>query len=564
LKRSIRIAVLAIVLSALIELPVALAQTSAAATDAQTEVTENSKVSETQRAHTIRKLQTIKTALEDRREQIRKLLEQLDAADELDKAGIRQQIAELQQIVRELTDSFERTAISGVNLRSLDEAHQEEFDWHQELILIARPIIDSLKSATENPRRIAELRTSIGLYQQQLETTRKALEAVSRLEQHEKPPELAAAIAEVTASWLRRNDEIEHALGNSQDELRFLESEESRVFETMGIAVYEFILGRGLTLLLALVTGIALWYLMRTLRRLIRSRHQATAGRQQAAKFRLLAYGYHLLTIVLVAFAVLSVFYVRGDVLMLSLAIIALAMLALGVWRYLPGYISEARLLLNAGAVREGERVIYNGLPFRVDSLNLYSELRNPELEGAIRLPMATLSQLVSRPLTDEEWFPCHNGDYLLLPDGGFAQVLQQSVEFVRLRVMASIVQYATADFLHLNVKNLSREGFAVVVTFGIDYQYQAISLTRVPDRLRTGLMDAFRHAELEDDLKNLVVDFSAAATNSLDYLIYATLDGRCAASYFSIPRMIQQTCVDICNQEGWTIPFTQVTIHQS
>jgi hypothetical protein len=288
---------------------------------------------------------------------------------------------------------------------------------------------------------------------------------------------------------------------------------------------------------------------MRALRRLVRSRRQSVPDRQQAARIRLLAYGYHLLTIVLVAFAVLSVFYLRGDVLLLSLAIIALVMLALGVWRFLPGYVREARLLLNAGAAREGERVIYNGLPYRIASLNLYSELRNPELEGTVRLPLATLSQLISRPAGEEDWFPCSVGDYLLLPDGSFAQVLQQSVERVQLKVVGSILQYSSAEFLQLNARNLTREGFGIIANFGIDYRHQSIALDQVPERLKSGL--------------SLVVDFSAAATNSLDYLIYATMDGRCAASYFAIQRMIQQTCVDVCNRENWTIPFAQVTIHQ-
>jgi hypothetical protein len=563
LNRRIRNALLVTVISVLAGLPIALAQNSDQAPDAQGESADNSQQAATQGGQTIRRLQAIKTALEDRREQVRNLLDQLDAADELQQAKIREQITEHQQRIRELTDSFERTAINGISLHSLDETGDDEFDWRQELALIGRPIIDSLKDATEKPRRIAELRASIGLYQQQLETTTRAVEIVSRLEQREIPPEVEGEIAAVAAAWRQRNAEIENALGVAQDELRFLEAAESRIFETMGGAVYEFILGRGLTLLLALVTGIGLWYLMRALRRLARSRRHMAPNREQAARIRLLAYGYHLTTMVLVAFAVLSVFYLRGDVLLLSLAIIALVMLALGVWRFLPGYIREARLLLNAGAAREGERVVYNGLPFRIATLNLYSELRNPELEGIVRLPLAALSELVSRPATDEEWFPCRNGDYLLMPDGGYAQVLQQTVELVRLKVMGSIVQFATADFLQLNVRNLSREGFGVVVTFGIDYRHQEIALDLVPERLRSGLIDAFRQAEFEDSLVNLVVDFSAANTSSLDYLIYATMDGSSAASYFAIKRLIQQACVDTCNQEGWTIPFAQITVHQ-
>jgi len=223
LNRSIGMAVVAIILSGVSALPVALAQTNAPVTNEQTEVTQNAETSDAQM--TIRKLQTIKAVLEERRERVRNLLEELDSANEIDAVKIRQQIAELQQRIRELTDSFERIALNGINLQSLDETKEEEFDWHRELALVARPILDSLKNATEKPRRIAELRTSISLHEQQLETTRKALDAISLLEQYDKPPEVADAIAEVAASWRRRHNEIEHALGAAQNELRFLEAE---------------------------------------------------------------------------------------------------------------------------------------------------------------------------------------------------------------------------------------------------------------------------------------------------------------------------------------------------
>lgn len=544
--------------------PDARAQSAAPANDSADAGSDGSSISEEQRGQIIRRLQTIKAALEDRREQVRKLLAQRDTADELDKVRIREQIVALQQRIRDLTESFERTALNGINLRRLESAQDEQFDWRQELIEIARPVLDSLKDATEKPRRIAELKTSIELYHQELDETSKALAILSQLEQQEMPPEIADGFAEVAASWRRRHAEIEQVLAVSEGELLLLQSGESRIFETLGSAVYEFVLGRGLTLLLALLSGLALWFLMRTLPRLLFLRRQSTRDRERAARIRLLAYSYQLLTMVLVAMTVLSVFYIRGDVLLLSLAIIALAMLALGVWRFLPGYIREARLLLNAGAAREGERVVYNGLPFQISSLNLYSELRNPDLEGVIRLPLAALSQLISRPLTDEVWFPCRNGDYLLLPDGGFAQVLRQTIEQVELKLVGSNVQFATTDFLKLNARNLSREGFGVVANFGIDYQHQAIALDQVPQRLMSDLSEAFAQAEFGDGLKNLLVDFDTAATNSLDYLIYATMDGSCASSYFAVRRLIQQTCVDTCTREGWTIPFAQVTIHRA
>lgn len=517
-----------------------------------------------QQAQTVRKLQAIKNALDDRREQVRNLLELLQSATESDQDRIREKIAIQQQRIRELSDSFEKTAVAGASLPAFDGDKKERFDWQAELVQIARPILDSLKDATAKPRRIAELQTSVDLYRQQLEVAARALDVLSRFRGTELPPEVAEGIEDITATWRRRKSEIELLLKADSEELRFLQSQETEFFETMGSTVYEFILGRGLTLLIALLAGLLVWYGMRTLRRLARGRPRGARQSSQAAQIRLLMYAYHLLSMVLITLAVLSVFYIRGDVLLLSLSIIALVMLALSLWRFLPGYVQEARLLLNAGAAREGERVDYNGLPFRIDSLNLHSELRNPELDGYLRLPLAALAQLNSHPPVSESWFPTSNGDYVLLPDGNFGQVLEQTVELVRLKVLSSQMQYRSADFMQLELKNLTRDGFGLAVVFGIDYEHQPIALEQVSARFEQGLRQAFDAAGYGDDLAGLLVDFKQAAASSLDYLVYASFDGARASSYFSIERLIQQSCVDICNREGWGIPFTQVTVHQA
>ncbi|MGB5328166.1 MAG: hypothetical protein WBO58_08090 [Gammaproteobacteria bacterium] len=541
-----------------------LAQANTAATDSSEAISESSPTPESRPAQAVRKLLAIKEALEDKRARVRDLLEQRASADEIDKAKINEQIADLRETIDALTKSFESIAVSGASLRDQADAESTNLDLRDELAQIAKPILDSLKDATEKPRRLEELRRTIALQEQQLEVIRTAIESISDYRQYELPATVKDGLAELFTVWQERGGDIERSLEITRHELRNLETEDFKVFETLGLIVQEFVLGRGLTLLLALIVAIAVWFTMRLLRRLASTGRQPAQSTNRAARMRLLLYGYHLLTILLITLAVLSVFYVRGDLLLLSLTMIALVMLSLGAWRFLPGYIMEARLLLNAGAAREGERVIYNGLPFRIVSLNLNSHLRNPELQGVIRLPLAELAHLISRPATEDEWFPCSAGDYLLLPDGSFGQVQQQTVELVHIKVIGSIVQYRSADFLQLNVRNLSREGFGVMIIFGIDYQHQEISLERVPTRFEEGLVTAFEQADFGKDLQNLQVSFNEASASSLDYLIYATMDGRSAGSYFAIRRLIQQTCVDICNREGWVIPFAQLTVHQA
>jgi len=549
---------LSVLLATLLYLPALQAQTAATA-EAPASVNAQS-----QDAQLVRRLQAIRASLEGKREQVRNLLETLQTADESRRADLRQRIEQLQQEIRDLADTFERTASNGLNLRALDDTEKQTLDWRDELIQIARPILDSLKDATQKPRRIAELQTSIDLYGQQLEQTRKAIESLTRFDGMQPPPNVEAGLKELETAWRRRQEDIENALSISRNELQFVESEDGRVFETMGSVTYDFILGRGLTLLLAIVAGIALWFLMRLLRRSVSHGWRVARAGEQPARVRLLLYGYHLLTIVMVTLAVLSVFYLRGDLLLLSLAMVALVMLALGVWRFLPGYIQEARLLLNAGSARQGERVIYDGLPFRIESLNLYSELRNPELEGRLRLPLAALAGLTSRPEGDESWFPCRPGDYLLLPGGDFAEVLRQTIELVQVRILGSLVQYSSTDFLRLNARNLTREGFGLVVVFGIDYRHQHDALGRIPEGIDAGLRKAFAESDYAEQLQSLTVEFKAAGASSLDYLVYASLNGQAAAAYFKLGRLIQQTCVDICNRENWVIPFAQLTIHQA
>lgn len=522
------------------------------------------EAADSQQAQTIRKLLAIKQALEQKRERVRELVAQMNDGDEIDQEKIRAQITELRTTIDELTRSFETIAVNGASLRNLDDQPQQQLSWHDELMQIARPLLNSLKEATAKPRRIEELRREIDLYKQQLEVTRKATASLAKFDREKAPPEVVEGLAEIETAWIERARDIQRSLDIASGELGSLEAEKIDLLETFTDIAHEFFLGRGLTLLIALLTGVGVWLALRALRRVVNSKRQDGQDTDQAARMRLLSYAYQLMTMLLVALAILSVFYVRGDLLLLSLAIIALIMLVLGIWRYLPRYVEEGRLLLNVGAAREGERVVYRGLPFRVTSLNLYSELRNPELKGVIRLPLAAMAGLISRPRTDEAWFPCRVGDYLLLADGSFAQVLHQGVDSVRLKVMGSILQIDTAEFVKQQPRNLSIEGFGIAVTFGIDYQHQAIALQQVPQRLHEGISAAFAQAEYGDDLKNLLVEFKSAGASSLDYLVYASMGGSSAESYFAIGRLIQQACVDTCNREGWVIPFTQVTVHQA
>jgi len=221
--------------------------------------------------------------------------------------------------------------------------------------------------------------------------------------------------------------------------------------------------------------------------------------------------------------------------------------------------LAEIRLLLNLGSVRLDERVIYQGIPLQVSSIGMYSFLDNPELKGKIRLPINELSSMISRPSNDP-WFPCQEGDYLMLSGDVFAQVIQQSVETVQLKIKGCPVQIPTASFIESEFRNLSKSGFSLAVVFGIDYSHQADCIETVPQIFLSALEKAFEINEY--NLNSLIVEFKSASASSLDYLIAVSLPGEHAESYFKIDRLIQKTCVEVCNEQQWGIPFQQLTIH--
>jgi small-conductance mechanosensitive channel len=170
---------------------------------------------------------------------------------------------------------------------------------------------------------------------------------------------------------------------------------------------------------------------------------------------------------------------------------------------------------------------------------------------------------LESRPChKDEPWFPSKEGDWVILADGTRGQVVCQSHEMVELELRGGAHQtYLTENFLGLSPTNISQK-FRLKVSFGIDYKHQAESTRSIPEKLGEVVRNKFAEAGYKDDIINIRVDFKAASASSLDFEILADFSGSVAQFYGKFSRDIQKFAVEACNQYGWEIPFTQLTIH--
>jgi hypothetical protein len=109
---------------------------------------------------------------------------------------------------------------------------------------------------------------------------------------------------------------------------------------------------------------------------------------------------------------------------------------------------------------------------------------------------------------------------------------------------------------------NLS-SGFVVVVVFGLDYSIQSQICDEIPDLFQARLEEIFK-ASLNSQppaMEYIKTKFNSAAASALEIIVIAGVNGLHAENYFALKRDITKALVMICNENGFTIPFNQMTV---
>jgi hypothetical protein len=508
-------------------------------------------------------LETIKETETERAELNRELKRTADAANA---QQIKQQLELVERRLQDLKISFEELATGGLSTSALAKKSEEApFDWQKEVEDVVRPLLEELKQLTERPRLMERLKSERTLYEDRLQVAESAIAELEKTEAEIKTPTVDKALKALLEQWQDQRESAESRLQRINAQLeRLTAPTEKQQGKGLLVTLQEFAHGRGLNLALALGGFILTYLILGGLGRLVGG--LTRKGREPGARRmgRVIALSFRALTLILALFITALILYTRGDWLLLGLLILVVISLLWGLRQSLPGYMQEIRILLNMGSVREGERVIYNGAPWKITVLNLYSTLHNPLLRGgSLRLPLDRMADLQSRPYAPEEpWFPSQEGDIVILDGDIYGKVLLQTPEIVQLQVIGSIKTFAVPDYLGNNPRNLSRDGFAVPMVFGLDYQHQSEIISHVVPTLRSYLEAQLEEQPFHPYLTNLLVEFNEAASSSLNLLLVAGFTGAGAEHYWSIRRFLQRATVSACNQYGWTIPFDQLTVH--
>lgn len=515
----------------------------------------------------IKSLRAIQQSLENIRSDIRKNQDALDSTEGLGRQGdIEEQIRKLDSQRESLERNFSEIS-SGIDVSVFGiEKGKIELNWQKEVLTLLGPLVNELKRLTSGPREMAFYRSQIEELEEKQQLISTALDNISTLKQESKKPDplLLNGLENEFARWKDRALQIETQLEIFRQKLNKKLKERTSVIDSVKSIPALFFKSRGRNLLIAFLTTLIFCLVLRRIQHIINFSLQST-GKGQSFRYRLFSVIYLFFTGIGSVFVFLTVLFFFGDWVLLVIGGMFLLGLLWSSRQAIPKFWNQAVLLLNLGPVREGERVVYKGLPWRVSAIGFYTSMENPQLDGGLlKLPLKDIAEMRSRPSGKNEfWFPTTQGDWIIVNEK-FGKIVHQGVDLVRLQLPGSaVVTYPTLDFLGLKPTVLSN-GYRISLTFGVDYRHQQYVTDVICGALVEDIQNGLVESLCTKSQVTTRVEFQSAAESSLELYLCCDFTGELAPLYERLKRAIATLAVESCNRRGWTIPFPQLTVHMA
>lgn len=483
-----------------------------------------------------------------------------------------QKIIDLQAQIDRLNLNFDSLA-TNLTLQDTSVKKKEKSPWAKQLEDITSPLLQAIRDLTEKPRkvdslkkRIAELENSLALHKEASLNLKKLATVQSNIANSSKPEE-TRYLSRLALLQNKYDPELpELNMKESRKSLDQILSSDESLIDSAKNQIKDFFKNRGKNLLITIATFCGLWWLLNRLRKWVL---QLNLFSQLSPAFgKLFSAAYNIFILIICLLVGMACLYFFNDWLLISLIVMVLILVAWTSRQYLPTFLQEIKLIVNLGTVREGERFIWNGVPWLVKDIGLSATLVNANLEGGeIRLPVRDLIDKHSRPVVEgEPWFPTKTKDWVILSDGSYGWVKHQTLEQVILSLKGdSLKYYSTADFLSQSPLNIST-GFRYCIEFGLDYGVQSRICEEIPTLIESGLKNLLsKYFEgTAPDFNFIEVRFDNPGASSLNLMVVIHVDGKCADRHEENRREIQKALVQICNTNNLTIPFNQLTINMA
>ncbi|MCO4763856.1 MAG: hypothetical protein KC502_20250 [Myxococcales bacterium] len=509
-------------------------------------------LSDAQRTEKLAHIHTTLAALQQRRAKRAESMAQ--APSPARRAAIGREIAVIDKRIEGARESFDALAADTTFAHLLTDPRRRQRNLVAEVEELLGPVIDAFRRVSARPRRIEQLRRQIRELTEQQKTARRAKKRLDTLLHFHSAEPWAPRVREARTRVEGIAAELDIRLDRRQRELTTELSDDTSWVDTMRGSASEFFGTKGKNILIATLAFVLVLLLaLAGRRRLLEHR----SDRMRWLKKPLGAL-YGGLAFVFASAASLLAFYLLNDVLLFTITLLVLSLLFWSFRHLAPKYVAEMRLVLNLGTVREGERVVWQGLPWRIDKLGIVSTLVNERIQGGtMHVAASELIGKHSRKVVEgEPWFPSKVGDWVKLKDGMFGEVTVQTPEQVVVREYGfAPVTYTTGAFIANRPQNFSG-GFLIWFKVALDQSLQAI----VADEVIPGLIAGVRK-DLADKLqgehpqmKLLSVTYDRADEGALLLMVQAEFTGDQAPSTFGNGRAIRLSMLRTCHNNGWKI----------
>ncbi|WP_018122211.1 coiled-coil domain-containing protein [Wohlfahrtiimonas chitiniclastica] len=479
--------------------------------------------------------------------------------DDAHKQELEESLTRTNTQLKEYTALFEKIALGGIDTSRFDtpakQAIQQvdDYDWQKELVQIAQPVFAEMKKITDAPRKRDVLRLEQKEIDERLSMLDKGLATFAQINLAELPETAQKNLKDIEAGWQNLHKELERErklVVIKLDELTTKEGFTTRLYK----GAWSFMTGRGLLLLITIATLSGLMYLFNRFLVFIEKREKNNISIQ----WRVFILLYQIITTLVAVLVTLMILYSSGDMVLFGIAILIILAFLVTSRNSIPKYFTKTRIFLNIGQAREGERVIYNDLPWKISRINLYTVyLTNPLLEnGTVRLTIDHLNNMISRPVKmDETWFPTVVGDVIYL-NGTQYKVMRQTPEYVYLTSSGTEIIYPSKDFIKDKVLNVSY-GYYISTELSLNYAAINGDIDAVITTLQEAL-NARIQAENPDAhkaIKSLTIDFNRIDEQNNAVFLIAFSMGSFATDYRgSIIRLAQRCAVKTAQEHNWSL----------
>ncbi|VAV99213.1 hypothetical protein MNBD_ALPHA06-1602 [hydrothermal vent metagenome] len=517
----------------------------------------------------VNSLLSLSETLVARHQQLAALNKQLlRTSKDAEKAELRLEIDALTTETRQVEQNID-LVILGLQARQYnkDNREPEKVNISDEISRILQPIVMSLQRTTEPARRMEELRQLADQAESRITIAKNTLQSINIFRQVDAkyPKDVKERLDRHYELWTQRLQEAQDLDLALAEQLAATQRARGSSLKQFSADFGSFILNRGVSLLLAV--GLSLGFILtaQLLRTGASHLYRRTHGGVLSAGMRIFSMSITLISIIGGFVIAVSIFNIRQDWLMLAMSLLLAVALSWTFLRSLPALTEQTRLLMNLGAVREGERTIVEGLPYRIERLAVYTKLVNPALKGGeLIYPVQELIGMHSRPVTEgETWFPTKIGDWIVR-DNKHYEVINQTPEHVILKRPGGAEDFLPSTAFMNTMFEVITDGYRVSYQFGLDYQHMNEAQAQIPKKIDASVSKKIRSALGKQSLISMETRFVSLGDSALMFTVLVDMGPGHGKDWQKLQKFINLGVVEACLTNKWAVPFPQLVIHKA